>query len=480
MATVNVNWDDVPVPRLLGAMQDAQADGDEEVARFFAEILDRRLRFTPDRHQRPPEGDWSLWLLLGGRGSGKTGASAYETNLHALGPPCDPNVPGGHRMGIVGPTFGDTIDSCYYSPAGLSRINPQTRLRTLRGGITVVEWPNGATARIFGAYTEQDTERLRAGGNRCFDWWEELAAWRELQRAYDQAIFGLRLGLAPRAVASTTPKNRPLIHELARSAQRKAAGEPSANRKDEVVITKATTHDNPHLDPAIRADLYARYSGTRLGEQELEGILLDDLGTRFTRSDFGIRDDAPAWPTRIRSWDLAGTEPGPANPDPDWTSGARLAIEAGALGLWNVDDLVHVRRSAAEVESLVIATAILDGPDTIVLIEQEGGQAGKAQIAHFQRVLRGIAKRVVGFAPTGPKESRAELVERASQQGRVTLTRGNWNLAFLDEHEAFPDGDHDDIVDSVSQAFVWLEAGAAAGPAKVASVANRHLSIALR
>ena len=93
--------------------------------------------------------------------------------------------------------------------------------------------------------------------------------------------------------------------------------------------------------------------------------------------------------------------------------------------------------------------------------------------------MRGIAKRVVGFRPTGPKEACAELVERASQQGRVTLTRGSWNLAFLDEHEAFPDGDHDDVVDAVSQAFVWLEAGAV-GPARASSVAERHLTVALR
>src|SRR5262245_40979574 len=346
---VSARWADVPVDRLLAIMRAAQEEGDEEVAGFVARLIDRRMRFTPEAHQRAPAGiPWSLWLLLGGRGSGKTGAAAYALNEHAEGPPCDPNVPGGHRMGIVGPTFGDTVDACYYGPSGLARINPDTRLRTLRGGITVVEWATGATARIFGAFTEQDTERLRAGGNRCFDWWEELAAWRELQRGYDQAIFGLRLGAQPSAVASTTPKNRPLIHDLAAKAEAFSTGLPPISRKDAVVVTRATTRDNPHLEAEVRADLYARYGGTRLGEQELEGLLLTDLGTRYARSMFGFRDDVPGWPTVVRSWDLAGTEPSPADPDPDWTAGARLSFQSGPLGPVNVDHLVHVRRNPAD------------------------------------------------------------------------------------------------------------------------------------
>jgi predicted phage terminase large subunit-like protein len=473
-------WDSAPVAQLLGAMRRAQNDGNDEVAAFIAMKLDARIRFSPEPHQLPPSGEWATHLLLGGRGSGKTGASAFQMNRHATGPACDPAVPGGHRMGIVGPTFGDTVDSCFYGPSGLQRVNPATRLRTVRGGITVVEWPGGASARIFGAFTEQDTERLRAGGNRCFDWWEELAAWREIQKGYDQAIFGLRLGSSPRAIASTTPKNRPLIHGLVAAATSYAMAGEAPSRKDRVVVTHATTHDNPHLDPEVRADLYARYAGTRLGDQELEGLLLGDLGTRYARSDFVLRDDVPAWPIVIRSWDLAGSEPGPANEDPDWTAGARLSFQGNALGPVNVDDMVHVRVNPAEVEALVIATARLDGPEVAVLIEQEPGQSGKAQVAHYRRLLTGLARNVRGIAPSGSKEIRSTLVESAVQQGRLSLTRSTWNLPLLDEAESFPEGAHDDQIDAISQAFAWMESAGAPGPARTASAAGRRLVVATR
>jgi predicted phage terminase large subunit-like protein len=472
--------EDATVEQLAGAVRRAERAGDNDAATLLARTLDVRLRFTPEPHQLPPHGAWSTHLLLGGRGSGKTAASAWRLNEHASSEPCDPELPGGHRMGIVGPTFGDTVDSCYYGPAGLARINPDVRLRTVRGGITVVEWPTGATARIFGAYTEQDTERLRAGGNRCFDWWEELAAWRELQKGYDQAIFGLRLGTNPRAIASTTPKNRPLIHTLVKAAERYVESGAAGSRKDRVVVTRATTHDNPHLDAEVRADLYARYAGTRLGDQELEGLLLGDLGTRYARSDFLFRDDVPDWPVTIRSWDLAGTEPGPANEDPDWTAGARVSFASGPLGPVNVDDLVHVRVNPSEVETLVLATAHVDGPDALVLIEQEPGQSGKAQIEHYRRLLRGLVRNVRGVAPSGSKEVRSTLVESAVQQGRVSLTRAGWNLALLDEAESFPEGAHDDQIDAVSQAFAWMEGRGGVGPARASTAAGRRLTVALR
>jgi predicted phage terminase large subunit-like protein len=468
------------VPRLVSAIERARSAGDDEVVVLLAGELDKRLRFQPLPHQQAPDGEWATHLLLGGRGSGKTAASAFRIDQHALGPPCDPDLPGGHRMGIIGPTFGDTVDSCFYSPAGLSKINPECRLRTLRGGITVVEWPNKAVARIFGAYTEQDTERLRAGGNRCFDWWEELAAWRELQKGYDQAIFGLRLGPNPRAIASTTPKNRPLIHDLVAASEGFRATGEATLRRDRVVVTGATTDDNPHLDADVRADLYARYANTRLGDQELLGMLLADLGARYVRADFGMRDDVPEWPIRLRSWDLAATEPSPANEDPDWTAGVRLSFETNSLGLVNVDDVVHVRENPAEVERRVVATADLDGPDTIVLIEQEPGASGKAQVDHYRRLLRGRVRRVEGVNPSGDKGVRSQLPEAAVQQHRVTLTRSTWNLPFLDECESFDEGAHDDQVDAMSQAFAWMEGRRSAGPAKASTVANRRITVALR
>jgi phage terminase large subunit-like protein len=218
-------------------------------------------RWTPLPHQIPPEGDWDTWLLLAGRFAGKTDACAHYVDQEARRSPI--------RIGIIAPTLGDAVDSCVNGPSGLRAHNPSVKLVQRTGG-TYVEWPNGSVAKLFGAHSPEDVERLRAGGNRHLDWYEEFAAWRHAQDTLDQAALGLRLGARPHAVASTTPKPRP--HLL------KVMDDPST------VITRAASADNPHIDPKVRAKLYATYGGTRLGRQELYAEILGDVpGALWTR-----------------------------------------------------------------------------------------------------------------------------------------------------------------------------------------------------
>jgi phage terminase large subunit-like protein len=101
-----------------------------------------------------------------GRGTGKTDGFAVYLDEHVHGPPCDPRVPAGHRPGIIAPTQGDAVDSCVTGPSGLKSHNPAVTLKTKAGG-TYAYWPNGTEAKLFGAFTPEDVERLRAGGNRC-------------------------------------------------------------------------------------------------------------------------------------------------------------------------------------------------------------------------------------------------------------------------------------------------------------------------
>jgi hypothetical protein len=107
---------------------------------------DGSASWTPRPHQIPPDGDWDLWLLLGGRGAGKTDAAAAATNAHVTGPPCLPGIPGGHRIAIVAPTLGDASEACVNGPSGLRKHNPGVRLVSRMGG-TFVVWPGGAEAR---------------------------------------------------------------------------------------------------------------------------------------------------------------------------------------------------------------------------------------------------------------------------------------------------------------------------------------------
>lgn len=469
-------------------MPPAVADGDEPVWTLAdlevaieecrdPALLDEYLRLVsnlsatawrPQPYQIPPESPWAVWAFLAGRYTGKTDAGSYLVNAHALGPPCDPRVPGGHRMRLVGPTHNDTVASCVNGATGIRAHNPEVELIGSKEG-TLCRWPNGAIARVMGAYTPEDVERFRAAGNSCFDWYEELAAWRQLDSALQQAEFGLRLGTNPRAVITSTPKNRPAIKRLRMlGARYQDSPAAAAVRFERVALTIASTRDNRFGNEEVRQSLYARYGGTHLGRQELSAEIVEDLGLMFSKVWFDIVDVAAAWPLRVRYWDLASTVPGVDNPDPDWTAGALVAYDPtrrpwqlpdGSTivgGRYQLQHMVRVRETPGEVERLIIATAAADGPSTVQVIEQDPGQAGKSQIDHYRTVLHRSQFR--GWSPSGSKIVRAELASSAAQQGRVSVVRGAWNDDWFDEGEGFPSSDmHDDQVDAVSGAFAVLE-----------------------
>jgi phage terminase large subunit-like protein len=224
----------------------------------------RKSTWDPYPWQVPPGpiATMGTWLMLGGRGTGKTDGGSHYVDEHAMGPPCDPRLPGGHRMAIVAPTLGDASESCVTGPSGLQTINPGIKTKGGIGGAHLT-WPNGATARLFGAYTPEDVERLRAGGNRCLVWMEEAAAMRHLDPALEHTSLGLRIGDNPHYVMSTTPKPR---RELKR-----VIDDPRT------MVTRGSTRDAYHLDREVRRVLFERYEGTRLGRQELDAELLTDV-----------------------------------------------------------------------------------------------------------------------------------------------------------------------------------------------------------
>lgn len=225
-------------------------------------------------HQTPPTDLSHGWLMLGGRGAGKTFASMryLSSQAHAVE---------GLRARIIAPTLDDAVNSCVVDPdSGLYSFDPDARLTGGLGGTRVV-WPNGSTCWLIGTPTLRDVDRLRALTNIELDIFEEAAANPMLARAVEQAKFSRRREHA-RWVATTTP--RPIGQIKAWLADKR------------VTSVRASSFDNPNLPDAYRETLQD-IEGTRLYRQEaLAEMLLDAEGARW----------AYDWLDNSRVYDLPG------------------------------------------------------------------------------------------------------------------------------------------------------------------------------
>lgn len=236
---------------------------ERQQAAEHADQVEGLAPWVPLPHQVPPPGDdWRGWILLGGRGSGKSAAATRWLVEHIHGPPCDPNIPGGHRGIIIAPTLEDGVLSVFEGPSGIRRHDPTATLATVVGG-TVVRFANGVEIPIIGAFNEKNADRVRARGNTCCAMIEEAAAVPALREAWDNLELGLRLGPNPRVVMSTTPKPRKVLRDIVDD--------------EDVAVTSGTIHDNPHLDERFRARMQRRFAGTRKEAQELRGVLMDEV-----------------------------------------------------------------------------------------------------------------------------------------------------------------------------------------------------------
>lgn len=224
--------------------------------------------FLARPEQIEPAGDWQTWLVLAGRGFGKTRTGAEWVREQVKR--------GASRLGLIAPTASDARDVMVEGESGLLAVcwaGDRTYSGDLIGRPTYepskrrLTWANGAIATLFSA---EEPERLRGPQHECL-WCDELAAWKYLRETWDMAMFGLRLGSRPRVCVTTTPKPLPLLKEIAADPR--------------TVITRGSTYDNAaNLAPTFLKSIREKYEGTRLGRQELNAEILDDLpGALWTR-----------------------------------------------------------------------------------------------------------------------------------------------------------------------------------------------------
>ena len=209
--------------------------------------------------QLPPPGEWRTWLLLAGRGFGKTRTGAEWVRTQVLDH-------GRRRIALVAPTAADARDVMVEGESGLLNIGPPKDRPHYEPSKRRLTWANGAIATTYSA---DEPERLR-GPQHDAAWCDEVAAWR-YPEAYDQLLFGLRLGNDPCVVVTTTPKPVKIIRELMADST--------------TVITRGSSYANrANLPAAFFAQIIKRYEGTRLGRQEIEAEILDDVpGALWTR-----------------------------------------------------------------------------------------------------------------------------------------------------------------------------------------------------
>lgn len=221
---------------------------------------------NPD-HQLPPPGDWTTWLILGGRGAGKTRAGAEWVRSRVEGP--TPEAPGVcARVALVGASLDEVRDVMVLGDSGLIACSPPDRRPVWKAERRLLEWPNGARAMCFAASAP---EKLRGPQFDCA-WCDELGKWRNARATWDMLQFALRLGERPQQVVTTTPRALKLLEELIEA--------PST-----VTVSAPTWANAPNLAESFLLEVRRLYSGTSQAEEELEGrMVLDRDGALWTRA----------------------------------------------------------------------------------------------------------------------------------------------------------------------------------------------------
>jgi phage terminase large subunit-like protein len=208
-------------------------------------------------HARPeqisPPGNWAIWLILAGRGWGKTRTGAEWVRSQAEGSKAA-------RIALVGATASDVRDVMIEGESGILAISPDHNRPIYSPSKRRLEWSNGAIAV---AYSAEEPDRLR-GPQHSAAWIDELASFANLESTWAMLQFGMRLGKNPQQLITTTPRPLKLLKQLI--------------ARPDSVVTRGSTYDNrKNLPPSFFSQIITKYEGTRLGRQELDAELLEDI-----------------------------------------------------------------------------------------------------------------------------------------------------------------------------------------------------------
>jgi phage terminase large subunit-like protein len=243
------------------------AEAEEEAKRKYPSTHKRMLRKRLDHLISHGHLPWTVWVILAGRGWGKTRTGAEDIAKYMLEHP-------GARVALVAATFQDGRDTMVEGESGLLGIIPEALQLAWNRSLGELVLRNGSRAKIFSA---EEPERLR-GPQHHRAWCDEVATWKYRQKTWDMLLFGLRLGSNPQAIITTTPKPYKFIKKML---------EESKDPRNGIILTSGHTFENrPNLPGIVLQKLEDAYANTRIGRQELAAEVLEDLEGGLIRAEY--------------------------------------------------------------------------------------------------------------------------------------------------------------------------------------------------
>lgn len=404
--------------------------------------LKRRAKWLQEArpNQLPPQKDWASWVLMTGRGFGKTRSAAEEIWWYCIENP-------GARLAVIAPTFDDIRHTCFEGESGLLTCCPEQLVNSYNRSLFQLEFCNGAQIRGF---STEKPDRLR-GPQHHRVWCEEVAAWQNPDDVWAMMNFGLRLGTNPQKIVTTTPKPIQLIRTIVE--------DPNC------AFTRGSTYDNKANLPQKFFDELAVYEGTVIGRQELHGEVIDleEMGI-YKRSWFKLWPNErpiPAFEMVVLTYDTAFTENTINDPTACLAWGLFPIKEgSGSFGALLCDAWTENLQYPDLRERAIKSFETKYGPGErhpdIVLIEKKG--SGISLIQDLNRA---------GLPTREYNPGRADKVQRAhstshlvkdgciwipeSAQPRRRGQFRDWAEPFVEQCVFFPNVLHDDYVDAFSQ-----------------------------
>ncbi|MEB8388636.1 terminase family protein [Rhodobacteraceae bacterium KMM 6894] len=362
------------------------------------------FEFWAMEHQLPPEGDWRAWVIMGGRGAGKTRAGAEWVRAQVEGSrPLDPGAC--RRLALVGETVAQVRDVMVFGESGILACSPPDRRPEWQASKARLVWPNGAVAQVFSAH---EPEGLR-GPQFDGAWVDELAKWKKARETWDMLQFALRLGNQPRVCITTTPRNVGVLKDVLAAPT--------------TVVTSAPTEANrAFLADSFLEEVRARYAGTRLGRQELDGVLLADAdGALWTSEGLeALRVDVPPALDRI----VVAVDPP--------VTGGKNSDECGivVVGACTLGPVQDWRAYVLADASVGAASPMAWASAAVRAMEAWGAERLVAEVNQGGEMVAEVIRQVDPLVPiktvhaTRGKVARAEPVAALYEQGRVHHLRG--------------------------------------------------------